>query len=118
MRTMTKDQFTGVIHRLRSSGLSVVDFCRNECYVVSTFYYWKRKYGFSASNTDGIASDFGVALAPVSITGGDNRKESHVTDEILVEFPQGVKIYFRGDTSIQPALELITQICSSHVLPQ
>ena len=115
MDTMNKEKFLMAMNRLRTSGLSVVDFCRNECYVVSTFYYWKRKYGICASNTEPLASDFGVALAPVSITGGENRKEWNITDEIFVEFPQGVKIYFRGSNSFQPALELITQICSSHV---
>jgi len=111
---MNKEKFLSAMNRFLTSGLSVVDFCRNEGYVVSTFYYWKQKYGFSVSRGSTPVPTSEISLAPVRLAVRDNRAESTV-EEIQVELPQGVKIYFRGSNSFQPALELITQICNSHV---
>ena len=36
-------QFKLVYDRFLSSGLSVTDFCANECILQSKFYYWKKK---------------------------------------------------------------------------
>ena len=36
-------QFKLVYDRFLSSGLSVTDFCANECILHSKFYYWKKK---------------------------------------------------------------------------
>ncbi len=36
-------QFKLVYDRFLSSGLSVSDFCANECILHSKFYYWKKK---------------------------------------------------------------------------
>ena len=111
---MSKEKYLEVLHRLEGSGLSVVDFCRNEGYVVSTFYYWKQKYGLSVSRVTTPVSPSGISLAPVSLSVRDNR-EASTEEEIQIELPEGVKIYFRGRSSFQPALELITQIFKSHV---
>ena len=39
----TIQQFKLVYDRFQSSGLSVKDFCENECILQSKFYYWKNK---------------------------------------------------------------------------
>ena len=39
----TIHQFKLVYDRFQSSGLSVKDFCENECILQSKFYYWKNK---------------------------------------------------------------------------
>ena len=39
----TIQQFKLVYDRFLSSGLSVTDFCANECILHSKFYYWKKK---------------------------------------------------------------------------
>jgi len=39
----TIKQFELVYDRFQSSGLSVKDFCENECILQSKFYYWKKK---------------------------------------------------------------------------
>ena len=39
----TIQQFELVYDRFQSSGLSVKDFCENECILQSKFYYWKNK---------------------------------------------------------------------------
>ena len=111
---MNKEKFLSAMNRLVTSGLSVVDFCRNEGYVVSTFYYWKQKYGLSVSRGTTSVSASEMSLAPVSLAERDNQEESTV-EEIQIELPTGVKIYFRGSNKFHPALELITQICNSHV---
>lgn len=39
----TLKYFKEIHDRFESSGLSVKDFCHNECILQSKFYYWKRK---------------------------------------------------------------------------
>ena len=43
---MTKEEFKFILDRQQSSGLSVRDFCENEAYTLSSFNYWKSKFGF------------------------------------------------------------------------
>lgn len=44
VQMMNKVKFLMILDRQRMSGLSVGEFCGNEGYPVSTFYYWKRKF--------------------------------------------------------------------------
>lgn len=37
-------EFTSVYARFRESGLSVRDFCHNECIHEAKFYYWQKKF--------------------------------------------------------------------------
>jgi hypothetical protein len=40
---MTKVQFEEVYSRFKESGLKVKDFCNNEGFAESRFYYWQKK---------------------------------------------------------------------------
>jgi len=40
---MTKVQFEEVYNRFKESGLNVRDFCNNEGFTESRFYYWQKK---------------------------------------------------------------------------
>ncbi len=37
-----------ILERRQSRGLSIKDFCANESYTVSSFHYWKSKFGLTA----------------------------------------------------------------------
>jgi hypothetical protein len=39
----TLKQFETIFDRYHSSGLSLKDFCQNECILESKFFYWQRK---------------------------------------------------------------------------
>lgn len=47
MRKMSKEEFLEILSRQRRSGLTIKDFCVNEAYTESSFYYWKGKFGLS-----------------------------------------------------------------------
>jgi len=36
-----------ILERQQNSGLSIKDFCSNESYAVSSFHYWKSKFGLT-----------------------------------------------------------------------
>lgn len=123
MHTMSKEKFQSVMEYQLLSGLSVSDFCHNENYPVSTFYYWRRKFGFSASRIQSTITDSGLSFAPVRIekqevSSTPFQERDSERGEILVELPTGIKIYFRGQKESHSGLEFITQIVSRHVLPE
>jgi hypothetical protein len=122
MRAMNKERIKSVLERQRISGISISDFCRNEGYPISFFYYWRRKFGLSEPGKVQVSADPAFCLAPVSIAPkGKNLSigngSTDVFDRIELELPGGVRIYFQGHGHSQSALEFITQIYRSHVLP-
>lgn len=120
-RIMSKEDFLAILDRQQQSGLTIKDFCENEAYSVSCFHYWKSKYGLNRPYGSGSSSG---EFAPVSFRPasglspqrlpGDNLMEGAIT----IEFPTGVKIHFRGHAQSDAALQVITQLCHSHVLPE
>ena len=50
---MTQVQFEEVYKRFKESGLNVSDFCINEGFTESRFYYWQKKLK-SANKTSGL----------------------------------------------------------------
>lgn len=50
---MTKVQFEEVYNRFKESGLSVRDFCNNEGFTESRFYYWQKKLN-SVNKSSGL----------------------------------------------------------------
>ena len=67
MIQMSKEEFTILLERQRSSGLSIKDFCANEVYTESSFYYWKSKFGYSRSYRTHQADTSIEQFAPVSL---------------------------------------------------
>ena len=120
---MTKDSFVEILNRQRESGLSIKDFCKNEAYTESSFYYWKSKFGFarpyhhhSHEETGDfspihLSSPKSVANKPVT-----NEASNHPAAEISIELPNGVNLHFKGMSESQLALRFISQICSCDVL--
>ena len=121
---MHKRKFVTILSCQHDSRLSVREFCRNESYPVSTFYYWKHKFGLSESDDKHDAAVNGRdVLAPISVLEqGRDMPHSGVdkvgSNEIEFVFPEDIRIYFRGCGQSQSVLELITPIYHRHVLPQ
>ena len=128
MIQMSKEEFTAILERQLSSGLSIKDFCANEVYTESSFYYWKSKFGYSRSYRAHHAYTSIEQFAPVSfiptadnVTCSEPTTNVHARDtseEICIELPNGVNIKFKGEIRSGAALSLLTQICSSYVLPK
>lgn len=123
---MTREAFAAIFERQCASGLTIKEFCMNEGYSSSSFYFWKRKFCSSGSESfparsKGHTEDFAPVRFPV-------QQRPHTTsvsgdlqgslNEIVIELPSGVKIHFRGACESESAMRLITQIYNSHVLPQ
>lgn len=124
MTPISKEEFIMILERQQKSGLSIKDFCENESYTRSSFYYWKSKYGLTRpynNHIDGTPPD---KLAPININlpvknpvssppaGRDGR------GEITIKLPSGVQINFKGRTQSGIAMSLLDQILSCHVLPE
>ena len=127
---MTKRRFAEVYTRQQESGLCIKDFCENEGFSTSGFYFWKSKFGLDKKRVDeGLIND--ERIIPVAIKSsmptpttkvfqGQNSLEtsaSPLAGEISIELPGGTKMKFSGSSQMH-ALELITKIFSDHVLPK
>ena len=120
-RTMSKEEFLAIFSRQQQSGLSIRDFCENEGYPTSNFNYWKSKYGLTRSS---IPTTSSAEFAPVSFRSGFSASSKGASGDgcndgaITIEFPSGVKIHFRGASGSGTAMQVITQLCHSHALPE
>lgn len=65
MRKMSKEEFLEILSRQQRSGLTIKDFCVNEAYTESSFYYWKGKFGLSRPYHAGRSSS--EEFAPVNL---------------------------------------------------
>jgi putative transposase len=123
MNPISKEEFIIILERQQQSGLSVKDFCENESYTRSSFYYWKSKYGLTRPYNNHVQDTSPGKLAPISINppvknpvpfppaGRDGR------GEITIKLPSGVQISFKGSAQSGIAMSLLDQILSGHVLP-
>jgi putative transposase len=128
MIQMSKEEFVVLLERQRSSGLSIKDFCANEAYTESSFYYWKSKFGYSRSYRTQHSEFHTEKFAPVSLKHSadaavcsphpTNNSSEEGQEEICIDFPSGVSVRFKGEICSGAALSLLTQICSSYVLPK
>ncbi|MDR0745839.1 MAG: IS66 family insertion sequence element accessory protein TnpB [Mediterranea sp.] len=122
-RIMSKEDFLSILNRQQQSGLTIKDFCENESYSVSCFHYWKSKYGLNRPYGSGSSSP-STGFAPVSFRSVSPASckrllcDSSTDEAITIEFPSGVKIHFRGTSESSTALQIITQLCHHHVLPE
>ena len=67
MQPISKEEFTKILERQQKSGLSIKDFCENESYTRSSFYYWKSKYGLGRSYNNHSGNSAFMELAPISV---------------------------------------------------
>ncbi|NLX66189.1 MAG: IS66 family insertion sequence element accessory protein TnpB [Bacteroidales bacterium] len=124
MQPISKEEFIKILERQRKSGLSIKDFCENESYTQSSFYYWKSKYGLDRSYNNHAGDSTVMELTPIKINPPAKRASpsSHAVKnvhggEITVILPGGVRVSFKGGAQCEMAMGLLDQIFSSHVLP-
>ena len=121
MRKMSKEEFLEILSRQQRSGLTIKDFCSNEAYTESSFYYWKGKFGLSRSyHSESSSSE---EFAPVNLTSSLSSNQAYdrtvmESGEIRIEFPGGIIASFSGMAESHAAMRLLTQICGHHVLPE
>ena len=107
MQKMSKEEFIEILSRQQRSGLTIKDFCINEAYTESSFYYWKGKFGLSRRYHMDRHSSSLEEFAPVSLTSSP---ASHSAGGIIA--------HFSGMAESQAAMQLLTQLCNRHVLPE
>lgn len=126
MGVMSKESFLSILCRQQRSGLSIKDFCQNEGYCLSNFHYWKSKFGLTGDSGRRASrvGELSEGFAPVRLsrefhpTSPSVNREDISSDEIMISFPGGIQIHFRGNASSESAVKLISQIYQSHVLPE
>ena len=121
MRKMSKEEFLEILSRQQRSGLTIKDFCVNEAYTESSFYYWKGKFGLSRPyHAERSPSE---EFAPVNLTSPSTSNPSYDrvamgSGEIRIEFPGGIIARCSGMAESHAAMQLLTQIFGHHVLPE
>lgn len=85
----SKEEFKAILDRQQQNGLSIRDFCSNEAYTVSSFHYWKSKFGFtrlyrSHSREDSVPP----VIAPVSLKSADPAAYRKKPETQIVEATQ------------------------------
>lgn len=96
---MSKEEFLEILSRQQRSGLTIKDFCVNEAYTESSFYYWKGKFGLSRPYHAERSSS--GEFAPVNLTSPSTSNLSYDrvamgSGEIRIEFPGGIIARFSG----------------------
>lgn len=91
-------EFTDTYARFRSSGLTVREFCANECINEAKFYYWQKKLK-SPQSTAAAPSGF-VPLViqaghPVNSQSGHSLQGQATVTGLFFEiiYPNGVKLH-------------------------
>ena len=104
---MTDSKFKKLLQEYKESGLSVRDFCANQDFAVSTFYYWMKKQNKKVEapkeflplliGEQYVPDRRGSALPAVN---KGNKEGDSVPLEFV--FPNGTKMILKA--SIDPAL--------------
>lgn len=124
MTPISKEEFMVILERQQSSGLSIKDFCSNESYTVSSFHYWKSKFGLTRPYNNHAGETAVEKLTPISFNLPENKPARKASTsgnnkgEIRIKLPGGIQVSFIGSTQTEAAINLLAQICSSHVLPK
>jgi len=113
----SKEEFKAILDRQQQSGLSIRDFCSNEAYTVSSFHYWKSKFGFArqyrtlsreASDPEGFAPVSLKSALPGSFASLPAQGVNQ--GEITIKFPGGVEVSFSGQRQTEIALQILNQL--------
>ena len=124
MTPISKEEFIVILERQQNSGLSIKDFCANESYTVSSFHYWKSKFGLTRPYNNHSRVTAVEKLAPISFNLPEKKSAPETAlsgsskGEIRIKLPGGIQVSFIGTSQTEAAINLLAQICSSHVLPK
>jgi putative transposase len=113
----SKEEFKAILDRQQQSGLSIRDFCSNEVYTVSSFHYWKSKFGFARpyrnqSRGESIPEGFAPVSLKSALSGTDVSSPAQGMNQgaITIKFPGGVEVSFSGHQQTEIALRLLNQL--------
>ncbi len=119
----SKEEFKAILDRQQQSGLSIRDFCSNEAYTVSSFHYWKSKFGFARLYRSHSSEESAPeGLSPVSLkpalpgSVSSSLTQDATPGEITIKFPGGVEVSFSGQRQTEIALQMLNQLYSAYVL--
>ena len=119
----SKEEFKAILDRQQQSGLSIRDFCSNESYTVSSFHYWKSKFGFARPYRSQSREEVvPPAIAPISFKSAlpgsvsSSQPQDVNSGEISIKFPGGVEVSFSGHRQTEIALQMLNQLYSAYVL--
>ena len=111
----TEESFQKLLRRYKESGLSVVDFCSNEGFHKSTFYYWLKKHRNKKEKPRtfiplvvGDRSQIPARQKEITadrINGTSKSKQDDVFLELV--YPNGTLLRLRKDIDIRLLKELI-----------
>ena len=125
MKPVSKEEFLAILERQQKSGLSIKDFCANESYTVSSFHYWKTKFGLTRPYNNHAPDAPTDMLAPINLNLPIKAPVSSPVlsprssqGEIRIKLPGGIQVSFIGSAQAEIAINLLNQICSRHVLPE
>ena len=104
---MTREEFLQLESAIKCSGKTIKAYCREQSISYSTYNYWHKKYQFS-----GVSGP----LAPVSFAS-QGTTSSNKPSSVVIQLPTGVQIEF-AQSNDAVAMQVLTGICSSYVLPK
>ena len=105
---MEKEQFLQLLQEQQNSGLFVQTFCEQHNIALSSFYFWKRKFGDLSSANSLSDGD----LVPISVR--NNRPQSVLVSGVSIHLPNGIDVEF-GSSDDKVALQMLTSICTRYV---
>jgi hypothetical protein len=99
MRKMNPHAFDKLHKEYKESGLSVHDFCSNQDIVVSSFYYWQRKFKKSSEVSDRefiplVIEGPSKCITPVAA------KEVSKANHLEFIFPNGTKLVLKENIDL------------------
>ena len=105
---MEKEQFLRLLQEQQNSGLFVQTFCEQHNIPLSSFYFWKRKFGDQLSTADLSDGD----LVPINVR--NNRPQGVSSNGVSIHLPNGIDVEF-GSSDDKVALQMLTTICTRYV---
>jgi hypothetical protein len=100
--------FSELIRRHKETGLSIKDFCSNECIPTSTFYYWRKKLRGSIPEKGFIPL---IVKSPQTTLSRNNGKTScqEPDENVFLEliYPNGTLLRVKKDLDLAQLRALI-----------
>ncbi|MDD4436747.1 MAG: IS66 family insertion sequence element accessory protein TnpB [Tissierellia bacterium] len=103
MKPVSKEEFLVILERQQKSGLSIKDFCANESYTVSSFHYWKTKFGLTLHYNNNALDAPTDTLAPISenlpvkaLVASSVSSSRNTQGEIRIKLPGDIQVSFIG----------------------
>lgn len=120
MRKMSKEEFLEILSRQQRSGLTIKTSVLMKPIPNLVLLLEREVWSLTTLSCGKIPSE---EFAPVNLTSPSTSNPSYDrvamgSEEIRIEFPGGIIARFSGMAESHAAMQLLTQICGHHVLPE